>query len=50
MGTLFAVQFKKVCIAEGLHVYSTMSATKAEFAGGKIRSLENVLYCYMEDH
>ena len=50
MGTLFAVQFEKVCIAEGLHVYSTMSATKAEFAGGKIRSLENVLYCYMEDH
>ena len=49
-GTEFAVDFKKFCVAEGIHVYSTMSETKATFAEKTIRSLKNILYRYMEEH
>ena len=48
-GTEFAGACKKFCAAEGIQVYSTMSATKAAFAEPTIRSLENILYRYMED-
>ena len=48
-GTKFAGAFKKFCAAEGIHVYSTMSETKAAFAERTIRSLINLLYRYMED-
>ena len=48
--TEFAGVFKKSCAAEGIQVYSTMSETKAAFAGRTIRSLKNFLYRYMEDY
>ena len=48
-GTEFAGAFKKFCAAEGIKVYSTMSETAAAFAERTIRSLKNILYCYMED-
>ena len=48
--TEFAGDFKKFCVAEGIHVYSTMSETKEFFAEKTIRSLKNILYRYMEKH
>ena len=48
-GTEFAGAFKEFCAAEGIQVYSTMSETKAAFAGRTIRSLKNIPYRYMED-
>ena len=47
--TEFAGAFKRLCAAEGIQVYSTMSKTKAAFAERTIRSLKNILYRYMED-
>ena len=47
-GTEFAGAFKKFCAAEGIHVYSTLSETKAAFAERTIRSLNNIIYRYME--
>ena len=49
-GTEFAGDFKKFCNAEGIHVYFTISETKATFAERAIRSLKNILYRYMEEH
>ena len=49
-GTEFAAEFKKLCKAEGIQIYSTMSETKAAFAERTIRSLKNILYRYMEDN
>ena len=49
-GTQFAGGFKKLCKAEGMQVYSTMSETKPAFAERTIRSLKNILYRYMEDN
>ena len=49
-GTEFAGEFKKICKAEGIQIYSTMSETKAAFAERTIRSLKNILYRYMEDN
>ena len=49
-GTEFAGDFKNFCVAEGIHVYSTKSETKATFAERTIRSLKNILYRYMEEH
>ena len=48
--TEFAGDFKKFCVAEGIHVYSTLSETKATFAERTIRSLKKVLHRYMEEH
>ena len=48
-GSEFARAFKKICTAEGIQVYSTMSETKAAFAERTLRSLKNILYRYMED-
>ena len=39
-GTEFAGAFKKFCSAEGIHVHSTMSETKAAFAERTMRSLK----------
>ena len=47
-GTEFAGAFKKFFAAEGIHVYYTMSETKAAFAERTIRSLKIILYRYME--
>ena len=49
-GTEFAEQFKNLCKAEGIQIYSTMSETKAAFAERTIRSLKNILYRYMENN
>ena len=49
-GTEFAGDFNKFCVAEGIHVCSTMSETKATFGERSIRSLENILYRYMEEY
>ena len=49
-GTEFAGEFKKLCKAEGLQIYSTMSETKAAFAERTILSLKKILYRYMEDN
>ena len=49
-GTKFAGEFKKLCKAEGIQIYSTMSETKAAFAERTTRSLKNLLYRYMEDN
>ena len=48
--TEFAGDFKKFCVAEGIHVYFTMSETKETFAEKTIRSLKNILYRYTEKH
>ena len=42
-GTEYAGEFKKLCKAEGIQIYSTMSETKAAFAERTIRSLKNIL-------
>ena len=49
-GKKFPVEFKKLCKAEGIQIYSTMSETKAAFAERTIRSLKNILYRYTEDN
>ena len=49
-GTEIAAEFKKLCKAEGIQIYSTMSETKAALAERTIPSLENILYRYMEDN
>ena len=49
-GTEFAGEFKKFCNKEGIHVYSTLSETKAAFAERAIRSLKNILYRYVEEY
>ena len=49
-GTEFAGEFKKLCKAEGIQIYSTMIETKAAFAVRIIRSLKNILYRYMEEN
>ena len=47
--TEFAGEFKKLCKAEGIKIYPTMSETKAAYGERTIRSLENILYRYMEN-
>ena len=49
-GTKFGTEFKKLCKAEGIQLYSTMSETQAAFAERTIRSLKNILYRYVEDN
>ena len=49
-GTEFAGEFKLLCKAEGIQIYSTISETKAAFVERTIRSLKNILYHYMEDN
>ena len=49
-GTEFAGEFKKLCKAEGIQIYTTMSETNTAFAERTIRSLKNILYRYMEDN
>ena len=47
--TDFSGAFLKFSAAEAIQVYSTIGETKAAFAERTIRSLENILYRYMED-
>ena len=48
--TEFAAELKKLCKAEGIQIYSTMSETKAAFAERTKPSLKKILYRYMEDN
>ena len=41
---------EKLCKAEGIQIYFTMSETKAAIAERTIRSLKNIIYHYMEDN
>ena len=41
---------KKLCKAEGIWIYSTLSETKAAIAERTLRSLKHILYRYMEDN
>ena len=45
-----AGEFQKLCEAEILQVYPTMSETKPAFANRTIRSLTNILYRYVDDY
>ena len=49
-GTEFAGEFKNLCRAEWIQIYSTMSETKAAFSERTIQSSKNTLYRYMEDN
>ena len=49
-GTEFAEEFKKICKAEWMQIYTTVSETKAAFAERTIWSPKNILYRYMEDN
>ena len=49
-GTEFAGEFKKLCKAEWIQIYSRKSETKAAFAERTIRSLKNIPHRYMEDN
>ena len=49
-GTEIAGYFKKFCVAEVKHVYSTMSETKAIFTEKTNRSLKKILYGILEEH
>ena len=48
--TEIAGEFKKLCKAEGIKIYPTVSDTKTAFAERTIRSLKNILYRYVEDY
>ena len=45
-GTELAGEFRKLCKAGGIQIYSTMSDTKSAYAERTIRSLKNILYGY----
>ena len=47
-GTEIAGEVTKFCSHERIEIYSTLSGTKAEFVKRTKRSLENILYRYME--
>ena len=49
-GTKFSGEFKKLCKAQCLQIYSTMSENKAAFAERTKPSLKILLYRYMEDY
>ena len=49
-GTENAGEFGKLCRAEGIQIYSTVSETMTVIAKRTIRSLKNMFYRYMEDN
>ena len=49
-GLEFTGVFRKLCKAEGIQIYSTMSDSTAAFAERTIRSLKKILSRYMEDN
>ena len=49
-GTENAGEFRQLCKAERMQIFSTMSENKAAFAERTIRSLKNILYRYMENN
>ena len=49
-GTEFGGEFKNFCKSRDIKTYSTRSETKAAVAERAIRSLKNIIYCYMEEN
>ena len=49
-GTELAGEFKKLCKADVIQNYSTISETTAAFGERKIQSLKNIIYRYMVDN
>ena len=49
-GTEFTGECEKLCKAEGIELYSKMSATKAAFSERTIRFVKKIVYRYMEDN
>ena len=49
-GTELTAEFEKLCEADGIQIYSTMSETKAAVAERTIQSLKSILFCYMEHY
>ena len=49
-GTEFSGEFRKFCMDKKIKIYSTRSETKAAVAERAIKSLKNIIYCYMEEN
>ena len=49
-GTEFGGEFEIFCKNRDIKIYSTRSETKAAVAERAIRSLKNIIYCYMEEN
>ena len=49
-GTVFSGEFRKFCTDKKIKIYSTRSETKAAVAERAIKSLKNIIYCYMEEN
>ena len=49
-GTEFGGEFRNFCKIEDIKIYSTRSETKAAVAERAIRSLKDIIYCYMEEN
>ena len=49
-GTEFSGEFRKFCMDKKIKIYSTRSEKKAAVAERAIKSLENIIYRYMEEN
>ena len=49
-GTEFSGDFRKFCTVKKIKSYSTRSETEAAVAERAIKSLKNIIYCYMEEN
>ena len=49
-GTEFGGEVRKFCGKKKIKIYSTISETKAAVAERAIRSLKNIIYCFMEEN
>ena len=49
-GTEFSGEFRKFCTDKNIKIFSTRSETKAAVAERAIKSLKNIIYCYMEEN
>ena len=49
-GTEFSGEFRKFCTDKKTKIYSTRSETNAAVAERAIKSLKNIIYCYMEEN
>ena len=49
-GTEFSGEFRKFCSDKKIKIYFTGSETKAAVAERAIKSLKNIIFCYMEEN
>ena len=49
-GTEIDGEFRKICGQKKIKIYSMRSETKATVAERAIRSLKNIIYCFMEEN